>query len=35
VERYWQLIGVINGWPQMPSLTPVYEWFIAGLRARR
>lgn len=35
VERYWQLIGVINGWPQRPSLTPVYEWFIAGLRARR
>jgi len=33
VERYWQLIGVINGWPQGPSLTPVYEWFTAALRA--
>jgi DNA-binding transcriptional MerR regulator len=33
VERYWQLIGVINGWPQVPSLTPTYEWFVAALRA--
>jgi DNA-binding transcriptional MerR regulator len=33
VERYWQLIGVINGWPQRLSLTPTYEWFVAALRA--
>jgi len=34
-ERYWQLIGNINGWPQRPSLTPVYRWFTEALRARR
>jgi DNA-binding transcriptional MerR regulator len=33
VERYWQLIGRINGWPEQPSHVPAYEWFIAGLRA--
>ncbi|MEA2615594.1 MAG: hypothetical protein QOE72_1377 [Chloroflexota bacterium] len=35
VERYWNLIGVINGWPQGPSLTPAYEWFVAALRVAR
>lgn len=34
VERYWRLIGVINGWPELPSATPAYEWLIAALRAR-
>jgi DNA-binding transcriptional MerR regulator len=33
VERYWQLIGVINGWPARPSLMPAYEWFMAALGA--
>lgn len=33
VERYWQLIGRINGWPEQPSHVPAYEWFITGLRA--
>ncbi|MFI0356588.1 MerR family transcriptional regulator [Actinomadura sp. 9N407] len=34
-ERYWQLLGLINGWPAgPPSLTPVFEWVIAALRAR-
>lgn len=33
VERYWQLIGTINGWPAQPSSVPAYEWLIAGLRA--
>ena len=32
VERYWQLLAVINGWPVMPSIVPAYEWFIASLR---
>ena len=32
VERYWQLIGVVNGWPDAPSLTPAYEWLIAALK---
>lgn len=33
VERYWQLIGVINGWPQQPPMVPAYEWFTEALRA--
>jgi DNA-binding transcriptional MerR regulator len=33
VERYWQLTGIINGWPAQPSMVPAYEWFIAALRA--
>jgi hypothetical protein len=33
-ERYWQLLATINGWPATPpTLTPVFEWFIAALRA--
>ena len=31
VERYWQLIGLINGWPAQPSLMRPYEWFMAAL----
>ena len=34
VERYWRLIGVINGWPERPSLMPAYNWLITALRAR-
>ena len=33
VERYWQLVGVIHGWPAQPSMMPAYEWFIAALEA--
>ncbi|MQA04092.1 MAG: MerR family transcriptional regulator [Streptosporangiales bacterium] len=34
VERYWELIGTINGWSSsIPSMIAPYEWFIAGLRA--
>jgi DNA-binding transcriptional MerR regulator len=33
VERYWQLLGIINGWPERASHLAPYEWFIAGLRA--
>jgi DNA-binding transcriptional MerR regulator len=32
VERYWQLIGLINSWPERPSLMPAYEWFITALK---
>jgi DNA-binding transcriptional MerR regulator len=35
VERYWQLLAVINGWPVPASLGPVFSWFIAALRADR
>ena len=33
VERYWQLIGIINGRPPFPSAVPAFEWVIAALRA--
>jgi DNA-binding transcriptional MerR regulator len=32
VDRYWQLISTINGWPTAPSLAPLFEWFIQALR---
>lgn len=32
-ERYWQLLAVINGWPQQPALTPVFAWFAGAMRA--
>lgn len=32
-ERYWQLLGIINGWPPIPTVVPAFEWLIAGLRA--
>jgi DNA-binding transcriptional MerR regulator len=32
-ERYWKLLGVINGWPERPSVAPVFAWFISALRA--
>lgn len=34
-ERYWQLLGVINGWPPRPAGVPAFEWVIAALRAHR
>ncbi|MFF5108123.1 MerR family transcriptional regulator [Streptosporangium sp. NPDC000509] len=33
VERYWQLVGVLNGRPPFPPRVPDFEWFIAALRA--
>lgn len=33
VERYWQLVGIINGRPPFPSAVPAFEWVIAALRA--
>ncbi|WP_326637686.1 MerR family transcriptional regulator [Streptosporangium sp. NBC_01755] len=32
VERYWQLVGVLNGRPPFPPRVPAFEWFIAALR---
>jgi hypothetical protein len=32
-ERYWQLLGVINGWAPFPPRMPAFEWLIAALRA--
>lgn len=34
VERYWALLGILNGWPARPSAVPAFEWFSAALRAR-
>jgi hypothetical protein len=33
VERYWQLVAVINGWTPIPPTTPAFHWLIAALRA--
>lgn len=32
VERYWQLLGTVNGWPAQPTLAPVFDWFTRALR---
>ena len=35
-ERYWQLLAIMNGWPQRgpaaASSIPPWEWLVAGLR---
>ncbi|GAA4992282.1 MerR family transcriptional regulator [Pseudonocardia tropica] len=33
VERYWTLLGVLNGWPAREPTIPAFEWFAAALRA--
>jgi DNA-binding transcriptional MerR regulator len=33
VERYWQLLAIVNGQPPPPSVVPTFEWLIAALRA--
>jgi DNA-binding transcriptional MerR regulator len=33
VDRYWRLIGIINGWPARPDSFAAYEWFMEALRA--
>ena len=32
-ERYWQLMAVINGWPERPSQLPAWAWFLAALES--
>jgi DNA-binding transcriptional MerR regulator len=32
VERYWSLLGTINGWPRRPAAVPAFEWVIDALR---
>lgn len=34
VERYWRLLGLLNGWAPFPSTVAVFEWTITALRAR-
>jgi len=33
VERYWSLLGVLNGWPARPAIVPAAQWFAAALHA--
>ena len=33
-ERYWQLIGVLKGWPEGPPHGEAYRWLMEGLRWR-
>lgn len=33
VERYWELLGVLNGWDPWPRQVPAFEWVVAALRA--
>ena len=33
VERYWQLIGILNDRPPFTPMTPAFRWLIAALRA--
>ncbi|GLZ11547.1 MerR family transcriptional regulator [Actinomadura sp. NBRC 104425] len=33
VERYWQLLAIINGRQPQPPVVPCFEWLIAALRA--
>ncbi len=32
VERYWTLLGVLNGWRPRPPAVPAFKWFSAALR---
>lgn len=32
-ERYFHLLGLINGWPAQPSIAPLFDWFTRALRA--
>jgi len=33
VERYWMLLGVLNGWPTWEPSVPAVSWWIAALRS--
>ncbi|MFI1357448.1 TIGR03086 family metal-binding protein [Streptomyces sp. NPDC020898] len=33
MERYWQLLCVINGWPVRPSMAAAGQWLTTALRA--
>ncbi len=33
VERYWQLLGAVNGWDPFASMSPAFTWTIEVLRA--
>ena len=31
-ERYWELLGTINGWPKRPRSSPAWGWLLSALR---
>jgi DNA-binding transcriptional MerR regulator len=33
VDRYWELLGLINGWPARPSAAPAWAWLREALRS--
>jgi hypothetical protein len=33
VERYWQLLAIINGQQPFPAAVPAFQWLLAALRA--
>ncbi|QYN33395.1 MerR family transcriptional regulator [Pseudonocardia sp. DSM 110487] len=33
VSRYWDLLGILNGWGRAPSQIEPFEWFVDALRA--
>ncbi|MEU1482549.1 hypothetical protein [Streptomyces sp. NPDC005752] len=33
VDRYWQLVWIVNGWQVVPNLVPVHPWIVKALRA--
>jgi DNA-binding transcriptional MerR regulator len=33
VERYWELVGILNDRPPFPRLVPAFEWMSKALRA--
>jgi hypothetical protein len=35
IERYWQLLSVINGRTPEASTVPAFQWLLAALRAHR
>jgi DNA-binding transcriptional MerR regulator len=35
VERYWALLGVLNGWPAREPAVPAFDWFVTALRCER
>lgn len=35
VDRYWQLVWIVNGWQVVPNLIPVYPWLTHALRNDR
>jgi DNA-binding transcriptional MerR regulator len=33
VERYWQLMGILNGHPPFPPMVPAMDWLLRALQA--